>query len=182
LAFILIKTYINNKTNILVMAKRGVRRGRSSKKSKVSKKIVSHKKSSKKKKNGNHLKHKKHPLFRQELTLGQRASDGIAKFGGSWTFIIIFLSFLIGWIIINTAILIKKPYDPYRYILLNLVLSVLAAIQAPIILMTQNRQAEVDRLDAKYDHAINRKAEREIQAIQKDLNGIRMILRNKILK
>ena len=111
------------------------------------------------------------------MTLGQRASDAVAKFGGSWIFIGIFVAFFGGWIILNTLILLKKPYDPYPYILLNLVLSVLAAIQAPIILMTQNRQAERDRVDAKYDHAINRKAEREIQAIQKDLGEIFKVIK-----
>ena len=73
---------------------------------------------------------------------------------------------------INSWLLINRPFDPYPYILLNLTLSCLAAIQAPIILMTQNRQAERDRIDAKYDHQINRKAEREIQSIQKDLDKI----------
>ena len=155
------------------MAKRGVSKSISTKKSKSSKK------SSSKKKNGSHLKHEKHPIFRQELTLGQIASDAIAKFGGSWTFIIFFISFFIGWIILNSFILIRRPYDPYPFILLNLVLSVLAAIQAPIILMTQNRQAERDRVDAKYDHAINRKAEREIQLIQKDINIIRKKIKSK---
>jgi len=157
------------------MAKRGVRKTSSSKRSKTSKKSAS----KKKKKNGNHLKHERHPLFRQELTLGQRASDAIAKFGGSWTFISIFLFFFGGWIVLNSLILIRRPYDPYPFILLNLILSVLAAIQAPIILMTQNRQAERDRVDAKYDHAINRKAEREIQLIQKDINVIRKVIKSK---
>ncbi|HIJ11516.1 TPA: DUF1003 domain-containing protein [Candidatus Woesearchaeota archaeon] len=145
------------------MAKRGVRR-----------------KSTVKKKNGrivhpSKLEH--HPLFRQELTIGQRLADWVANFGGSWTFILIFSSFLVIWMIFNTWYLTTKAFDPYPYILLNLVLSCLAAFQAPIILMTQNRQGERDRIDAKYDHAINRKAEREIQKIQKDLDAIRRYLR-----
>jgi len=74
-------------------------------------------------------------------------------------------------------VLLKKPFDPYPFILLNLVLSCLAAIQAPIILMAQNRQAERDRIDAKYDHAINRKAERENQQLQKDFNKVIRMLR-----
>ena len=128
------------------------------------------------KKKKNHLIHNKikhHPILREELTLGQKASDRISKFGGSWTFIIIFGVFVIVWMGINSWLLLtKKPFDPYPYILLNLTLSCLAAIQAPIILMTQNRQAQRDRIDAKYDHLVNRKAEREIQAILKDLNKI----------
>jgi uncharacterized membrane protein len=130
-----------------------------------------------KKKEENHLTKEHHPMFHQELTLGQKAADGIAKFGGSWTFIIIFFSFLLVWMGINSYLLINKPFDPYPYILLNLTLSCLAAIQAPLILMTQNRQAERDRIDAHYDHAINRKAERENQQLQKDMDKLTRILK-----
>lgn len=122
-------------------------------------------------------KHKHHPIFRQKLSFGQRAADIIATFGGSWYFIIIFSIFLIVWMIINAIFLLNDGFDPYPFILLNLVLSCLAAFQAPVILMAQNRQAERDRIDAKYDHLINRKAEREIQAIQKDLDSIRIMIR-----
>jgi len=118
-----------------------------------------------------------HPIFHQKLTLGQRAADMIAEFGGSWTFITIFFTFLFGWMIINTWLLFRNPFDPYPFILLNLVLSCLAAIQAPIILMSQNRQAERDRIDANYDHQVNRKAEREIQLVQKELRNIRETMR-----
>ena len=124
-------------------------------------------------------KHEHHPIFREELKLGQKAADVIAKFGGSWTFIIIFFGLLIIWMGINSWVLLQKPFDPYPFILLNLVLSCLAAVQAPIILMTQNRQAEKDRIDAKYDHAVNRKAEREIQNMQKDLDKIMAVLAKK---
>lgn len=129
----------------------------------------------------NHLvtKDKHHPIFRQKLTLGQRAADVVASFGGSWTFISIFFFFLFVWMAVNAWILLTKPFDPYPFILLNLVLSCLAAIQAPIILMSQNRQAERDRLDAKYDHAINRKAERENQTMMKDLEQIKKSLKIK---
>jgi uncharacterized membrane protein len=130
-----------------------------------------------KKKEENHLNKEHHPMFHQELNIGQKAADAIAKFGGSWAFIIIFFSFLILWMGINSFFLIKKPFDPYPYILLNLTLSCLAAIQAPIILMTQNRQTERDRIDAKYDHAINRKAERENQQLQRDFNKIVRMLK-----
>jgi hypothetical protein len=120
---------------------------------------------------------KQHPVLTQKLTLGQRAADMISQFGGSWTFIIIFFLVLGLWVALNSWFLLKKPFDPFPFILLNLTLSCLAAVQAPIILMAQNRQAERDRLDAKYDHAVNRKAEREIQAIQKDLLSIRGMLK-----
>ncbi|MBS3111942.1 DUF1003 domain-containing protein [Candidatus Woesearchaeota archaeon] len=119
----------------------------------------------------------KHPRFIQKLTLGQRAADSIAKLGGSWTFIITFFVFILLWVAINTILIIKGNFDPYPFILLNLVLSCLAAIQAPIILMAQNRQAERDRLDAKYDYAVNRKAEREIQNIQWDLDEIKNLIK-----
>ena len=114
-----------------------------------------------------------HPRLQERLTFGQRASDVIAKFGGSWTFIIIFLVLLVAWMSINSYFLLQKPFDPYPFILLNLVLSCLAALQAPIILMAQNRQGEWDRIDARYDHAVNRKAEREIKQIMKELKSIR---------
>ena len=142
------------------------------------KKVNSKKKSKKKPYDIFHLhKQEHHPIFHQELSLGQKAADAIAKFGGSWAFIIIFFTLLIIWMGINSWVLIKKPFDPYPYILLNLTLSCLAAIQAPIILMAQNRQTERDRVDAKYDHAINRKAERENQQMIKDLASIKRYLR-----
>jgi uncharacterized membrane protein len=123
-------------------------------------------------KNHSFTKHEHHPIFRQDLNLGQKAADKIAKFGGSWTFIITFFTLLIIWMGINSWVLLKRHFDPYPFILLNLVLSCLAAIQAPIILMAQNRQTERDRIDANYDHAINRKAERENQVMQKDIDKI----------
>lgn len=131
-----------------------------------------------KKGNGHPTKHKHHPIFRKKLTLGQKASDLISNFGGSWTFITIFILFLIAWMIMNFYFLTNKGFDPYPFILLNLVLSCLAALQAPIILMAQNRQAENDRIDAKYDHAINRKAEREIQNMQQDLEDIKAMIKH----
>lgn len=118
-------------------------------------------------------KHPHHPLFRQRWSFGQRAADVIAGFGGSWNFIIILFVFLLLWIGLNSWLLITRPYDPYPYILLNLVLSTLAATQAPVILMAQNRQEERDRVQAKYDYQINRKAEREIQDIKRELQAIR---------
>ena len=147
--------------------------------SKATSKTKSKKKSNHHSKKEPHpIKHEHHPVFREPLSLGQRAADGIARFGGSWTFILLFGFFLVVWMGINTWVLVKRPFDPYPYILLNLVLSCLAAIQAPIILMTQNRQAERDRIDAKYDHAINRKSERQNRSIIKDLDRIKVYLRD----
>lgn len=106
------------------------------------------------------------------LTLGQRVADKVASFGGSWTFIILFFSILVGWIILNAFILSQKPFDPYPFILLNLVLSCLAAIQAPIIMMSQNRQEEKDRERAEHDYLINLKAELEIRNLQLNLKNL----------
>ncbi|MBY6797304.1 DUF1003 domain-containing protein [Clostridium botulinum] len=93
------------------------------------------------------------------LTLGQRTADKIATFGGSWTFIITFCVVLSIWIIGNAVILINKAFDPYPFVFLNLILSCLAAIQAPIIMMSQNRQSERDRLTAANDYLVNLKSE-----------------------
>ncbi len=120
--------------------------------------------------------HKHHPIFHEKKTVGQRASDLIASLGGSWRFIIFLFMVLIGWMAVNVWVLVERPFDPYPFILLNLLLSTLAAFQAPIILMAQNRQAERDRIDAKYDHQINRKAERENIIILKDLSKIKSML------
>jgi len=108
-------------------------------------------------------------------TLGQRAADAVATFGGSWTFIAIFAAIMITWVGLNSFILIKhdKAFDPYPYILLNLFLSMLAAIQAPIILMSQNRQAEKDRLNAEHDYEVNLKAEVEIMLLHEKMDLLR---------
>jgi len=102
----------------------------------------------------------------QKSTIGQRIADKVASFGGSWTFIIIYLTFLIGWMAFNTFVLIHygrgengAQFDPYPYILLNLMLSMTAALQAPIIMMSQNRAAEKDRLAAEQDFKVNLKSE-----------------------
>jgi uncharacterized membrane protein len=110
------------------------------------------------------VKHKK-----ENLTFGQRAADKIATFGGSWTFIISFFSILTVWIVFNVYALHNKGFDPYPFILLNLILSCLASIQAPIIMMSQNRQEEKDRERAEWDLKINEKAEAEIREISKKL-------------
>jgi len=109
--------------------------------------------------------------YKNGLTFGQRAADKITKVAGSWAFIIGFFIVLTSWMLLNTIILVKN-WDPYPFILLNLVLSCVAAIQAPIILMSQNRSAEKDRHKAEYDYAVNRRTEREIQKLKEQLNRI----------
>ena len=108
--------------------------------------------------------------LRATKTAGQKAADSLTKWAGSWTFIIAFFIFLIIWMVINGYLLVNyqqgKPFDPYPFILLNLVLSCLAAIQAPVILMSQNRQTQRDRVKAEFDYRINKKAEKEIREIK----------------
>lgn len=108
----------------------------------------------------------------ENLTLGQRTADKIAAFGGSWTFIISFGVILAAWIIINTVILVKHAFDPYPFVFLNLVLSCLAAIQAPIIMMSQNRQTEKDRLTASNDYLVNLKSELIVEHLHYQLDQI----------
>jgi len=110
--------------------------------------------------------------FEQELTFGQRLADRVADFGGSWKFIIIFATVLLVWIGLNAAVLVLRPFDPYPFILLNLVLSCLAAIQAPIIMMSQNRQEAKDRLRAEHDYQVNLKAEIEIRQLHVKLDQL----------
>ena len=109
------------------------------------------------------------------VTRGQRAADAVARFGGSWIFIGIFAAVMIGWVILNSVILIRydRSFDPYPYILLNLFLSMLASIQAPIILMSQNRHAEKDRIDAEHDYEVNLKAELEIMLLHEKIDLLR---------
>lgn len=114
----------------------------------------------------------KHPAGKPELTLGQKSADKVTVAVGSWYFIIGLFIFMAIWMTLNTALIIQGIWDPYPFILLNFVLSCLAAVQAPIILMSQNRQAEKDRIRMEYDYNINRKAEKEIEEIQKTLNSM----------
>jgi len=113
--------------------------------------------------------------FDATLTFGQRLADKVAAFGGSWTFIILFCVILLAWVLLNSYLLAQRndSFDPYPYILLNLFLSMLAAIQAPIILMSQNRQAEKDRLDATHDYEVNLKAELEILGLHEKIDELR---------
>jgi uncharacterized membrane protein len=106
-------------------------------------------------------------------SLGERLADAIARVGGSWTFIVSFLLFLVLWTVGNAWLLSRDAFDPYPFIFLNLVLSMLAAIQAPVIMMSQNRQAARDRLDAAHDYEVNLKAEIEIMALHEKMDALR---------
>lgn len=112
---------------------------------------------------------------RPKLTSGQRAADVTTKWVGSWTFIFLLFVFMAAWMYLNVMMVINR-WDPYPFILLNFVLSTLAAIQAPIILMSQNRAADRDRAKAERDYMVNRKAEKEVQEIQKDLDEIKRLI------
>lgn len=103
--------------------------------------------------------------FEKDLTLGEQVADQVATFGGSWKFIFAFGVVILVWILVNTLILFAKPFDPYPFILLNLVLSCLAALQAPVIMMSQNRQESKDRLRSEHDYRVNLKAELEIRQL-----------------
>lgn len=111
-------------------------------------------------------------VFDRQLTIGERVADRIADFAGSWTFIILFFVILVTWIAINSLILLFRPFDPFPFILLNLVLSCIAAIQAPIIIMSQNRQEARDRLQARHDYQVNLKAELEIQNLHEKIDHL----------
>jgi len=113
--------------------------------------------------------------YEETLTLGQRLADRIALFGGSWMFILIFLVLLFSWIALNTIAFVSFPksFDPYPYIFLNLILSMLAALQAPVILMSQNRYAAKVRIAAEHDYEVNLKSELEILALHKKIDALR---------
>ncbi len=106
------------------------------------------------------------------MTIGQRMADRLASLAGSWTFILSFAGVLLCWILINTISLLRQPFDPYPYILLNLVLSCLAAMQAPIIMMSQSRQEARDRLHAQRDYQVNLKAELEIRHLHQKIDHL----------
>lgn len=113
-------------------------------------------------------------VLTDDRSFGQRMADRIAAFGGSWPFIGLFMLFLAGWMTVNSVLLARRgPFDPYPYILLNLILSTLAALQAPVIMMSQNRQGERDRLNAAHDYEVNLKAELEIRALHEKLDALR---------
>jgi|SRR5215813_8720777 len=113
--------------------------------------------------------------FEERLTFGERLADRVALFGGSWTFILLFSGVVLLWMVINSVVLAvhNREFDPYPYILLNLFLSMLASLQAPIIMMAQNRQAAKDRMDAAHDYEVNLKAELEILGLHEKLDTLR---------
>lgn len=111
--------------------------------------------------------------FRRELSFGDRVADRVAAFGGSWSFIILFAAVILGWVAANVWIMVR-PADPYPFVFLNLILSMVAAIQAPVIMMSQNRQAAKDRLAAAHDYEVNLKAELEIMSLHEKVDDIRM--------
>ena len=122
-----------------------------------------------------------HKVIHGPRTFGQKAADSISKWAGSWTFIILFFVFIGIWVATNGIFVLKYIQgdlrDPYPFILLNLALSCLAAIQAPVILMSQNRQAQKDRTKAEYDYKVNKKAEREILQILVELKKLKRKLK-----
>jgi uncharacterized membrane protein len=120
--------------------------------------------------------------FDQKLSLGEHMADRLAEFAGSWRFIIMFFSVLILWIAINSIVLILRPFDPYPFILLNLVLSCLAAMQAPVIMMSQNRQEAKDRMRAEHDYLVNLKAELEIRHLHEKIDHLLKNQWNRLLE
>jgi len=110
--------------------------------------------------------------FEKQRTLGERMADRLAVFGGSWKFLIYFGVFLVLWIVMNSLVLYRRPADPYPFIFLNLMLSCLAAVQAPIIMMSQNRQETKDRLRSQHDYQVNLKAELEIRNLHEKMDHL----------
>lgn len=108
-----------------------------------------------------------------KASFGERLADAVARFGGSWTFILIFIAILLAWTLLNTEILGRTAFDPFPYIFLNLMLSMVAALQAPVIMMSQNRQSSKDRQMAAHDYEINLKAEIEILALHEKIDALR---------
>ena len=117
----------------------------------------------------------------ENLSYGQRLADRIASFGGSWTFIIIFFAILFSWISLNLYFF-TQPFDPFPFILLNLILSCLAALQAPVIMMSQNRQEEKDRERSKHDYQVNLKAELEIRMLHEKMDHLILIQQQKLFE
>ncbi len=112
-------------------------------------------------------------LHDQQLTFGQRVADGLADVAGSWGFILSFLGLVLIWIGVNSYLLLSRPWDPYPFILLNLILSLLAGLQAPVIMMSQNRQEAKDRIRSEHDYEVNLKAEMEIEQLHSKLDMLR---------
>ena len=120
--------------------------------------------------------------FDRKLTFGERLADKVADYAGSWRFIGIFTVVLLIWIVVNSVILMQRPFDPYPFILLNLILSCVAAIQAPIIMMSQNRQEARDRLRSEHDYRVNLKAELEIRPLHEKMDHLLMTQWRRLLE
>lgn len=133
-------------------------------------------------KNNSILSENIEPEIGSKLTTGQKMADKIAQFGGSWIFIIVFFSFLVLWMVVNVWLLFSKPFDPYPFIFLNLILSCLAAIQAPIIMMSQNRQEQKDRQRSEHDYKIDLKAELEIKLLNEKMDHLLVYQNKKLLE
>lgn len=118
----------------------------------------------------------------EHVTFGEKIADKVAAFGGSWTFIITFFLFIMCWMILNVWIFKNKSFDPYPFILLNLILSCLAALQAPIIMMSQNRQEQKDRMRAENDYKVNLKAELEIKLLSEKIDHLLVHQNKKLLQ
>ena len=108
-------------------------------------------------------------MFNDGMTFGERLADRVAAVGGSWSFIIGFTAFLVGWAVLNTVVLAENAFDPFPFIFLNLVLSMVAALQAPVIMMSQNRQAAKDRLEVRLDYETNLRAEAQINQLSEEI-------------
>lgn len=119
-----------------------------------------------------------HQLFAQEQRFGDRLADKVAAVGGSWAFIIGFSAFMVLWAVLNTVVLARHAFDPFPFIFLNLMLSMVAALQAPLIMMSQNRQAKKDRIEARIDYETNAHAAGEIGLIQDKLDLLMKVLLN----
>lgn len=117
-----------------------------------------------------------------KVSFGERLADRVADFGGSWNFIIVFFAILLGWMAINVWLFHNKGFDPYPFILLNLILSCLAAIQAPIIMMSQNRQEDKDRSRAEHDYKVNLKAEIEIRMLHEKIDHLLLHQNKRLLE
>ncbi len=113
--------------------------------------------------------------FNEQSSFGDRLADKIAEVGGSWAFIGGFFAFLMVWVVLNTILLTREAFDPYPFIFLNLVLSMIAAVQAPVIMMSQNRSAERDRIEASHDYEVNLKSEIEIMALHDKVDALRAL-------
>jgi uncharacterized membrane protein len=120
--------------------------------------------------------------FDRKQTFGERLADKVADYAGSWRFISIFLGVIFIWIVVNSVILMQRPFDPYPFILLNLILSCIAAIQAPIIMMSQNRQEARDRLRSEHDYRVNLKAELEIRHLHEKMDHLLMTQWQRLLE